>query len=285
MHCGSKRCVSFGSHCKAAQEISEVCVEGTTFEFTCLLFGLCSAPRIFTKLLRLVMAYLRFQGLRTVIYLDDILVLAENRDTLIQQVHYTVQLLEHLGFTINLSKSSLEPTQRIVYLGLLINSEAMKLCLPEEKVQQITNNCTQTLSKDTVTAQLLASVIGRLSATRLAVLSAPLHLRHLQIPANSHSESLGLLQVITETEPRLPGRTNVVDSQASQLEQTGYLYPPARPDHTKPSLQGWGAVCNGTRMRGHWSVQEKRLHINCLELLADSFAINLRKIEAMSESF
>ena len=71
--------------------------EGTTFKFTCLLFGLCSAPRIFTKLLRPVMAYLCFQGLRTVIYLDDILVLAENRDTLIQQVHYTVQLLEHLG--------------------------------------------------------------------------------------------------------------------------------------------------------------------------------------------
>ena len=68
--------------------------EGTTFEFTCLPFGLCSAPRIFTKVLRPVMAYLRFQGLRTVIYLDDILILAESRDTLVQQVHYMVQLLE-----------------------------------------------------------------------------------------------------------------------------------------------------------------------------------------------
>ena len=43
------------------------------------------------------MAYLRFQGLRTVIYQDEILILAENRDTLIQQVHYTVQLLDYLG--------------------------------------------------------------------------------------------------------------------------------------------------------------------------------------------
>ena len=41
--------------------------EGTTYEFTCLPFGLCSAPRIFTKLLHPVMAHLRFLGLRTVI--------------------------------------------------------------------------------------------------------------------------------------------------------------------------------------------------------------------------
>ena len=129
--------------------------EGATFEFTCLPFGLCSAPRIFTKVLRPVMAYLRFQGLRTVIYLDDILTVAENRDTLVQQVHYTVQLLEQLRFTINIPKSALEPTHQIVYLGLLVNSEAMKLCLPEERVQLITNDCSQVLSKDVITAQLL----------------------------------------------------------------------------------------------------------------------------------
>jgi len=40
---------------------------GRIFEFTCLPFGLCSAPRVFTKLLRPVMAYLRSQGLRTII--------------------------------------------------------------------------------------------------------------------------------------------------------------------------------------------------------------------------
>ena len=37
---------------------------GRIFEFTCLPFGLCSAPRIFMKLLHLVMAHLRKQGLQ-----------------------------------------------------------------------------------------------------------------------------------------------------------------------------------------------------------------------------
>ena len=114
--------------------------------------------------------------------------------------------------------------------------------------------------------QIVSSPLGSATNTPSPVPSS--------IPANSHTENLRLLQVITETEPRLPGQTNMVDSQASQLEQTRHLYP----DLTIPSdasLQGCGAVCNGTRAGGHWSVQEKGLHINCLELIAGSFAIKI----------
>ena len=34
------------------------------------------------------------------------------------------------------------------------------------------------------------------------------------------------------------------------------------------SLTGWGAVCDGVSTGGTWSLQEKTMHINCLELLA-----------------
>ena len=42
---------------------------------------------------------------------------------------------------------------------------------------------------------------------------------------------------------------------------------------TDASLLGWGAVCNGTCTGGLWSPQERTLHINQLELLAGSFAV------------
>ena len=42
---------------------------------------------------------------------------------------------------------------------------------------------------------------------------------------------------------------------------------------TDASLTGWGAVCNGVCMGGLWSLEERRLHINHLELLAGSFAV------------
>ena len=34
------------------------------------------------------------------------------------------------------------------------------------------------------------------------------------------------------------------------------------------SLQGWYVVCNGIKTRGPWSLMEKQMHINCLEVLA-----------------
>ena len=39
------------------------------------------------------------------------------------------------------------------------------------------------------------------------------------------------------------------------------------------SLQGWGAVCRGTRTGGPWSQEEQEMHINCLELLAATLAV------------
>ena len=50
--------------------------KGKVFEFTSLPFGLAPAPFVFTKLLRPVAAFLRSMGIRIMIYLDDILVMA-----------------------------------------------------------------------------------------------------------------------------------------------------------------------------------------------------------------
>ena len=248
--------------------------EGTTYEFTCLPFGLCSAPRIFTKLLRPVMAHLRFRGLRLVIYLDDILLMAEDRETLLKQVHQTITLLEQLGFTVNRLKSILDPCHQIIYLGLQVDTTSMTLSLPTEKMQQIINSCKLILTKESITAQELAAVIGRMSAARLAVLPAPLHTRHLQ-----H-------QLIQTQKRSFSLKTKVTLSQGSLEEIQWWIHhlqewngrdiahpPPDLIVRSDASLQGWGAVSNGTRTGGPWSGQEKTLHINSLELLAGSFAI------------
>ena len=87
--------------------------KGQTFQFTCLPFGLSTAPRIFTKLLRPVVGLLRSRGVRCVIYLDDILILAQRKDMLLHQTAATLELLESLGFLMNYKKSHLLPTQVI----------------------------------------------------------------------------------------------------------------------------------------------------------------------------
>ena len=56
--------------------------ESELWEFTCLLFGLSSAPRVFTKVMKPVIGKVRSQGIRSVIYLDDMAVLSRSIDQL-----------------------------------------------------------------------------------------------------------------------------------------------------------------------------------------------------------
>ena len=53
---------------------------GNQYHFTCLPFGLSSAPWVFTKTLKPVLALLREMGMRLVAYIDDILILAESKE-------------------------------------------------------------------------------------------------------------------------------------------------------------------------------------------------------------
>ena len=46
----------------------------------------------------------------------------------------SIFLFQQLGFVINLNKSVLTPTQLVEFLGLMIDTVAMSLSLPEEKV-------------------------------------------------------------------------------------------------------------------------------------------------------
>ena len=47
--------------------------KGSLLEFACLPFGQSAAPRLFTKVLKPVVALLRRAGIRLIIYLDDLL--------------------------------------------------------------------------------------------------------------------------------------------------------------------------------------------------------------------
>lgn len=103
------------------------------FRFSFLPFGLSSAPRWFTKILKVVVTFFRQSGMRIAIYLDDFLLLNADKGKLAEEVKVVTTTLEALGFLMNFSKSILEPSQRLDYLGVLPDSQAMTFTLPQEK--------------------------------------------------------------------------------------------------------------------------------------------------------
>lgn len=68
------------------------------------------------------------------LYLDDMLIMDQDRDRVERQLATAVELLISLGFIGNLKKSVTMPTQEIQFLGFSLNSQAMMITLPQSKL-------------------------------------------------------------------------------------------------------------------------------------------------------
>lgn len=243
------------------------------FQFTCLPFGLSCAPRVFTKVLKPVVAYLRERGVRLIIYIDDILIMAPSERLATNHLLLTLDLLEILGFLINYPKCVLHPTQNIDFLGLVVNSREMKLYLPREKMATISKEATRILnSQQDVSGRELARMIGLLSATIPAVLPAPLHYRNLQGMKNRLVSAGGYKNMGPLT---IQARIELKWWLQTLAKVNGRTIKPKLPDmtiYTDASKWGWGATSENVKIGGAWNSKELTLHINCLELLAARYA-------------
>lgn len=51
-------------------------------QFTCLPFGICTVPRVFSKILLSIISLIRLEGIQIYHYLDDIIVLGDSAQQL-----------------------------------------------------------------------------------------------------------------------------------------------------------------------------------------------------------
>ena len=248
--------------------------KGTMLEFACLPFGLASAPRVFTKLMKPVVAILRQRGIRLIIYLDDILVMAESKSLVVHHAASTLNLLESLGFVINYRKCQLTPVQEIEFLGFVINSVTLSLKLPGEKLRKIRKRCQQLLDQETISIRELSKFLGLLTSSIQAVFPAPLHYRNLQRLKNVALNSLNSFEAMISLDNK--AKEEIIwwcDHLQAWHGKALFQSSVDLVIETDASRRGWGASCEGVNTGGAWCTEEKRLHINCLELLAGSFAI------------
>ena len=236
--------------------------------YNTLPFGLSSAPRIFSKILKPAISFLRLSGMRITFYLDDILVISSTYLEACSSVKTCINLLNDLGFTINYEKSSLTPMQNILHLGYNWNSVNMSISLPEEKLIKIKNLASNCL-KGPCSLRKLAMLLGLLVSSCNGFLYAPLHFRGFQL------NFITALRVKNDWDSLW-----TLDSEAvSDLNwwcsaNLGDLVPvpilKSEPDlslFTDASLTGWGAyLSTGEFVSGSWNKVDSNEHINFLEL-------------------
>ena len=150
------------------------------FEFICLPFGLSSAPRVFTKVMKPIVATLRSKGIKIVIYLDDLAIISASHTLALAELHEVITTLESLGFIINREKSQLVPSQVIEFLGFKINSITMTVFLSDEKVDDFVSKVTKLYNNPSCSIRDLASLIGLIISVFPAIRPAKLHFRELE---------------------------------------------------------------------------------------------------------
>ena len=125
--------------------------------------------------------------LRLTVFLDDILIMASSVEKMTLVRDTLAFLLKGLGFLINIKKSVLQPCQVTQFLGMEIDSVNMTLGLTQEEKDQIVQQCQSPLRRLSVTIRELTHLVGRLTATTISVLPAPLQYR-----ARQRQQILGL---------------------------------------------------------------------------------------------
>ena len=153
--------------------------KGVLYQFTYLPFGLSPSARLFTKKLKPVIAFLRSMGIRLLIFLDDILIMADSLERAAEHTEIAIRVLKSPGFMIKKKKSILKPTQTILFLGFIVNSIKMLLLLPEEKLRKLKSSALSLL-ENVPTAREILSFLGQCQAALPALQMALLHFRAIQ---------------------------------------------------------------------------------------------------------
>ena len=108
------------------------------YEWKVLPFGLKCSPRVVTKLLKPVMAFLRENwGILISIYMDDMILQAPTAEKAYLHAQITILVLLYLGWEINWEKSNLTPSHKLTHLGFDIDTSTMTASCPTVKVERL----------------------------------------------------------------------------------------------------------------------------------------------------
>ena len=131
---------------------------------TALPFGLRSAPKIFSAFADALAWVLRSNGIgQQLHYLDDFLFLgAASTHECASSLQTALQVCQRLGVPVAAHKTE-GPSTRLTFLGIQIDSVAMQLSLPPDKLSRIRGLVLSWRSKRAATKQELQSLIGHLS--------------------------------------------------------------------------------------------------------------------------
>ena len=134
--------------------------QGQFYRFTTLANGIKFGPLVFTKVCKPVLGHCRSRGIKILMYIDDIFVVADSKHQCELHRNYVITLLQTCGFLINWKKSELIPSQDVRLLGFRLNSIRMDMYLPSDRKQAVIDHINSLWNQSITSIQRFAHLIG-----------------------------------------------------------------------------------------------------------------------------
>ena len=237
------------------------------FVWTVLAFGIKCAPYYFNKVLRPVVCFLRENGIRNALFVDNFLILmralcvTDHRD-------FVIHTLTDLGWSINFEKSVLEAKESCEFIGFIVHSTGKSrpwLQVTQKKLHKLKRHLATAVKSESVSARFLAKIGGECIAMMKAILPAKLLLRNLYRTLSTKSS----------WESKVFIDNNCRDDLKWWLSslQNWNGAPLLKPERqiqveTDASKTGWGGATKSLEASGTWTKDVSFQPSNYRELLA-----------------
>ena len=249
------------------------CIGPHTFQFRSLCFGLSSAPQVFTRVMAPISSIMHRHGFRILRYLDDWLVLGSFREEIVQARDFLLSLCKHLGVFVNLSKSSLQPTQSIDHLGMSLHTSPLRAFPTQARIQKVLSLISEFTSSPAPPLLLWQSLLGVMSSLTPLIPGARLRTRSLQLclrvagPQTSDMAQISWDDSCCRDLLWWSDASHLVGGVPLELPHSRLLF-------TDASDTGWGAALGSDHLSGLWTQEISLFSINHRELLAILYAIH-----------
>lgn len=166
---------------KQSRKYLRFSLDGKTYQWTVLPFGLRTSPMVFTALMHRVMKAVRDRGHPILQYFDDWLLHRQRREDVSSDLSSVWELICELGLVPNREKSEIVPTQDFVYVGTNFLTRIGLMRTPPDRVPNVLKLIRIVLRARAITARQFLSLLGTLNSCAHLVPLGRLHLLPLQV--------------------------------------------------------------------------------------------------------
>ncbi len=222
--------------------------EGVAYQYTVLPFGLSLAPRTFTRCMDAALSPLRQMGIRILNYLDDWLILAQSEAVLTSHKTLLLSHLDHLGLRVNFAKSILSPSQRVSFLGTVIDSVQMTATVSAERAMTIQHHAASFKEGTVHPLKAFQKMLGLMAAASPVLRLGLLRMRPVQfwlkqrVPSAAWLHGRHRLTVTRACVSALIHWRDPLWLKQGVILDTAHR---RKVVTTDASNKGWGALCEG----------------------------------------